>query len=238
MKKTTTLISVLIILAALKCYAQDIKIHLNNPQPRVGQVVSLSIDVSFLDTIFNLNMDSSIQMTNSYYGFNNLNKTLTFKDTGDFLIGPFSVEINGRTYTSDSIKVNVLPALPIEEGVWVRSVKFKDADYLIIEQMIKNKPNKRKGNTMSLGGIQADKDDFAKIVEKPEDGVKIRFRSSNLQTVNDNIEMFDLKAIGFTYMMKIYVVEFDNDFTEGFELTKKYIENLPRKTNIGNIKIR
>jgi hypothetical protein len=103
--------------------AQDLFLKREWPSPRCGDVVEVSIQKK----------DSTGRPT-ELGEFKIADVTL---DTGWVSIGPLTVQINGKSYHSDSMRIHVLDSLPaVREGFWSRFETINEVQYLITEQRV------------------------------------------------------------------------------------------------------
>lgn len=230
------------ILCSLHTIAQEkLKLEINNPEPRVGQRIQLSIDIQFISDYIEKGLKKNIKTTRSLHGIqsNDFKKTIVFEKSKKYTIGPFNFEFNGKEYTTNSIEVNVLPKLPLENGLWVRLTELEGEKYLILEQLISNESNKSSnesgGYSHTVGGVKPQGIEFASLLEVPVKGIEFWNYSSESYTIRpEDAELFD---VGFSYSMKKYKIKFDEDFIGTYMLSTEDIENLPKEFKIGKISI-
>ncbi|KAB8155815.1 hypothetical protein EZY14_000990 [Kordia sp. TARA_039_SRF] len=242
MKKITFL---LFIFCSLNVLGQkQLKIEIDNPEPRVGQNVTFSINIDFLTDYFKKELDRNIEFTRSIpiYGMqsDDLERVIIFKKAKKYKIGPFDFEFNGKKYTTETIEVNVLPKLPMENGLWLRKTEFDGQQYLILEQLIHNKSNrtsnKNGGYSQTLGGIKPQGKEFAELKEQLTEGIELNNYGSFSNTIRP--EGADFLDVGFSYSIKKYKIIFDDDFAGEYLISEKDFENLPEIFEIGEIKLK
>ena len=242
MKKITLL---LFIICSIKTFGQEkLKIEIDNPEPRTGQSVTFSINVDFLANYLKNEFGKSIELTRSKSIFgsqsDDFERVIVFNEAKKYKIGPFNFEFNGKKYTTNIIEVNVLPKLPMKEGLWLRLAEFEGDKYLILEQLIKNKSNKIEnengGYSHTIGGVKPEEIELADLNETPIKGINLSFYSSSSNTITpDGAGLFD---VGYTYSIKKYKVEIDESFDGNYKISEKDIKNLPSIFNIKKIKLR
>jgi hypothetical protein len=242
MKKITLL---LFTVCSLNIIGQEkLKIEIDNPEPRIGQSVTFSINVDFLTDFFKKELGEDLDFTRSTSIFgsqsDDFERVIIFNKAKKHEIGPFNFEFNGKQYTTEIIEVNVLPKLPMENGLWLRITKFEGQQYLILEQLISNKSNKKNtengGYSHTIGGVKPDGIEFAELNEELTKGIELSNYSSASNTLNsENAGLFD---VGFSYSIKKYKIKFDEGFNAKYAITKKDFKNLPVKFDIGKIKIK
>lgn len=230
------------IFCSLNAIGQEkLKIKIDNPEPRVGQSVTFSINDEFLTNYFEKELGENIEFTTSTSIFgiqtNDFERVIIFKKAKKYKIGPFNFEFNGKKYTTDVIEVNILPELPMEEGLWLRLIEFEGKKYLILEQLISNESDKsNKGNdgySYTIGGVKPEGKEFSKLEEQLTDGIELSNYSSRTTTINpDGTGLFD---IGFSYSYNKYKINIDDDFEGEYIITEKDIQNLPKVFDLGKI---
>lgn len=241
MKRITLL---LFTICSLHVIGQEkLKIEIDNPEPRVGQSVTFSINVDFLTDYFKKKLGESVDFTRSTSIFgmqsDDFERVIIFKKAKKYDIGPFDFEFNGKKYSTEIIKINVLPKLPTENGLWLRITEFKGQQYLILEQLISNESNKtvneNGGYSHTIGGVKPAGREFAELNEELIKGIKLSNYSSASNTLNpEDAEVFD---VGFSYSIKKYKIKFDENFNGTYVITEKDFNNLPEKFDIGMIKV-
>jgi len=241
MKKS---IAILLVLVAFQSFAQDtLSLNIDNPEPRVGDPVTLTLDIEFLTEEIKTQLADDVQMHGNFsaysYDADVLKRVLKFNKTGKQYIGPFNFEFNGKKYVTDSIEVNVAEKLPFREGVWVRYVQANGKKYIILEQLIENKSDAKRsknGYSYTVGGTKSSRAEFADIEAMPEKGVSIRMNSSSSYTVQP--EGADPSSAGFSYSFKKYEVSMGSSSDAVYVLKSSHFNNLPRKTKIEPIEIK
>ena len=239
------IILLLLIFCSINTFGQKkIKIEIDNPEPRVGQSVTFSINVDFLTSYFKKELGKNIDFTRStsHFGFqsDDFERVIIFKKAKKYGIGPFKFEFNGKEYTTNRITLKVLPKLPIQNGLWLRLTEFDGQKYLILEQFISNESNKTNnengGYSHTIGGVKPKGKEFAELNEKLTEGIELSNYSSSSNTVNpDNAGLFD---VGFSYSIKKYKIKFDEKFNGKYTISIKDIKNLPNEFEIGKIKLK
>lgn len=238
-------IALLLILCSIHVIGQEkLKIEIDNPQPRVGQSVTFSINVDFLTDYFQNEFDKDIDFTDisSIFGIQSdkFERVIVFKKAKSYKIGPFNFKFNGQKYTTDLIEVNVLPELPMENGLWLRYTEFEGQKYLILEQLIQNQSDKKEiedgGYSYTIGGVKSEEKEFAELNEELTAGIELSNYSSSSNTLTKkDASHFD---VGFTYSIKKYKIKFDDNFKETYLITEKDFKYLPDVFDIGKIEIK
>ncbi|WP_299765879.1 hypothetical protein [uncultured Dokdonia sp.] len=167
-------------------------------------------------------------------------RVIIFKKAKKYKIGPFDFEFNGKKYTTETIEVQVLPKLPMENGLWLRKTEFDGQQYLILEQLISNQSNKTNnesgGYSHTIGGVKPEGKEFANLKEELTEGIELSNYSSSSNTLRpEGAGLFD---VGFSYSIKKYKIIFDNSFSGEYLISEKDIENLPEIFEIEKIEIK
>ncbi len=241
MKKITLLLFAICSLNAIG--QKKLKIEIDNPEPRVGQSITFSINVDFLTDYFKKELGKNVDFTRSTSIFgmqsDDFERVIIFKKAKKYKIGPFDFEFNGKKYSTETIEVNVLPKLPMENGVWLRITESEGQKYLILEQLISNESNKTDngngGYSHTIGGVKPKGKEFAELNEELTKGVELSNYSSASNTLTpEDAGLFD---VGFSYSIKKYKIKFDESFNGEYLISEKDFKNLPNVFDIGKIKV-
>jgi hypothetical protein len=222
---------------------EKLKIEIDNPQPRVGQNITFSINDDFLTEYFEKEFGKNVDLnsSSSLFGMrsDDFEKVIVFKKAKKYKIGPFNFEFNGTKYVTNVIEVEVLPELPMENGLWLRITEFEGEKQLILEQLIRNESNKSDtedgGVSFTVGGVKPEGIEFANLNYALTEDIKLSNYSSSTYTITP--EDADPHDAGFSYSIKKYKINSDNDFIGEYIITEDDFTNLPEKFDIGNIKI-
>ena len=223
---------------------EKLKIEIDNPEPRVGQSVTFSINVDFLTDYFKKELGNDVEFTRStsIFGMQSdyFERVIIFEKAKKYKIGPFNFEFNGKKYTTETIEINVLPKLPMENGLWLRITEFDGQQYLILEQLIGNESNKTDnengGYSHTIGGVKPEGKEFAELNEELTKGIELSNYSSATNTLTpESAGLFD---VGFSYSIKKYKIKFEEDFKGNYIITQKDFKNLPEDFDIGKIKLK
>ncbi len=241
MKKITFL---LLIFCSLNAVGQKkLQIEIDNPEPRVGQSVTFSINVDFLTDYLKKELGKNVDFTRSTSIFgmqsDDFKRVIIFQKAKKYEIGPFDFEFNGKKYSTEIIEVNVLPKLPMENGLWLRITESDGQQYLILEQLISNESNKidnENGYSQTIGGVKPEGKEFAELNEELTEGVELSNYSSSSNTLN--LEEAGLFDVGFSYSIKKYKIKFEENFNGEHIISETDFNNLPKKFDIGKIKIK
>ena len=195
--KTSLLL--LALLFSFKCFSQTLELKISTPQPRLGETFNLNLAADTITSnLFGfLSKDFKVS---SYFGISSevstLGANLQAKKLGHNEIGPLTLKINNKIYTTNKITFDVVDSLPlVNKGLWIRTVPLDDStSYILIEQRIPastyithNSPN----STTSTDKINDDD----KEIEMIQDNEKINFRGSHstYQSITDPKKNEELK---------------------------------------------
>jgi hypothetical protein len=189
-------LSIIIFFVVLtEAWGQNSRLETNNPIPRQGEEVQIQFTIDKRDLT---ELESKEKKTKEEYnklwdnnvGRGSLKITQFVSDTGRIKIGPFSFTVDGTTYVTNTLTLNVLPKLPgnIRNGIWIRYTEVDDIGYLVIEQRVPRGPQKKAGSQGTSLSLDNDGIEFADLDrEKFEKlGFKIisSSTSSSMQTVD------------------------------------------------------
>ena len=123
------------------CFSQNLILEISTPQPRLGEEFSLTISAdsiaknvfNFLSGKFSISNYVSSSNTESILGTNIQATKLGHND-----IGPVTLSINGKKYSTNKLGFDVVDSLPaVNRGLWIRKVPINDTSvYIILEQRI------------------------------------------------------------------------------------------------------
>lgn len=186
-------------------FSQNFTLTSNNPEPRMGQEFEVSGYLN--DTLTEVRFNNILKIRN------------IARVEGLNLIGPLSININGNTYLSDTLTINVIEELDkTKEGIWVRYVNFQNKDYIILEQVINAKPRRESQNKVTF------------------DNQDVTFAELDLSQFNsDEIKIWN-PASNSSFGYKRWLYQYHKK--EGYEpitLDKKYFKNLPKKAKIDKV---
>lgn len=237
------IIILLIIMSSIYTYGQEnAKIEIDNPEPRVGQKVTLSFKLNFFIEYLQDELGNSIELTRatSIHGTQSdgIERVIIFNEAKKHKIGPFKFEFNGKKYKTNYIEINVLAELPFESGLWLRLIELNGQKHLIMEQLISNVSDKKdnendEGYSHTIGGAKPEGTEFAELRTNLTDELELsNYNSASYGLRPENADLFD---VGFSYSIKKYKVKFNENYKGKYDLTIKDIINLPKSYEIGNI---
>lgn len=215
-----------------------IPLHVDNSEPRVGETITLSFNVSFLIETIKAQSKDSLQFVANSMGYQSRNDKLLskikYETEGVHVVGPFSFTFNGVDYTTDSIEVNVLPSIPNEVGIWVRTVIEEGETYVIIEQNMKDNDKtskKHKANKAYPMGMSEEKQ--ASLQENPEEG--LRFNRVFMNISSSSVEIGKESSHSLRHYYSKFKVTLSDEYQSDGELKPEYFTNLPRDFKLDKI---
>jgi hypothetical protein len=242
MKKFTFLIFIIYNLNAF-CQS-NLKIEIDNPEPRVGESVMFSINIDFLKNNIQEKLGSEIELTRStsVHGLqsDDFERVIIFNKVGLNKVGPFEFEFNGKKYVTNQVEINVQPKIILEDNLMVRIAELNGQKYIIIEQLVKNiaktERNEFGDMTTYLGGATPDNFEFANLNEDLDKNIELDDFNSSSETLNP--ENSKLGESGFSYSKMRYRINFSKDFKGEYILTEKDFKNFPKNHKLKPIIIK
>ena len=224
---------------------KKIELEIDKPQPRVGETVNLTLEIPFIEDYIKGTIDKDIEITGtgSIYGPSSrkFQRNIQFKEAKTYTIGPFEFEFNNKKYVSNSITVEVVPAIPQKAGIYVRVAESNGEQFLIIEQMIKNVKDDGYDNdgnySVTLGGSKPKGMEYIDINRELAPGINLLFKFSSEGTTPLTVD-FMSKKMGFSYAFRLYKIEFDENYSGSYTLKKTDFQNFPRRTRLEKIEIK
>lgn len=233
MKAITTIV-LLTTVVSVQSQAQNLKIKVDNTEPRLGQEINLTMESIFFEDFLNKTCTDSLQFKKSYSN-PDLTKTIVANRLGQLTIGPIKFEFNGVNYVSNSIKINVIPNLSDEEGVWIRKMKIEDKEFILIEQISKTEPMTSVTENALRIEWKATPESLVKLIKEPkEQGIEFLDRRSGVGAHPDPSKEHP-HSISYSY--KFYEIKKSSKFKESFRLKEEHFQNLPKGAKIPNIVI-
>ena len=215
-----------------------VTISVDNVEPRVGQEFLITIESDFLDSYLKQILPTEIDirpgaapsLTKDTY------KTLMATKEGQITIGPLEFSFNGKKYKSNILKINVIPALGDEEGLWIRQIRLDDDDYILLEQILTAKKfTSRTGNTTTIKWESVD-DQFAKLIVNTDfEGIEFKDSHSGTGGHPDKVKSHPAEI---RYSYKYYRIEKLSDFKAPLKLKKEHFVDLPMNFELKDIIIK
>jgi hypothetical protein len=221
-------------------YSQSIELELINPLQRVGDHLSIHYEINpSTINIGNEILNNSNKETNAKpiaktcktpdYSIaeGDFRLTKSFDTTGVYNIGPFSFNVEGKSFKSNTMTFDVYPELPkITKGLWVSFLNFENKHFIVIEQRVEGQ--------MNIYPIQISKEDiFVRI------NYSI-FNSDNIEIITENFGGITSTLDGNWYTQKntIYQIWLSEDYSNNFSLTEKHLANMPEDAKIKPVLIK
>lgn len=118
--------------------AQTLNLSISNPQPRIGQSFTVTVNIDTLnETLFHfLSPQFKVSLSKDQCSTTpEMSVDLEAKKIGKNEIGPLTIEFNGIKYKTNKISFNVDDSLPtVNKGYWIRKVKVDDTTVLILTE--------------------------------------------------------------------------------------------------------
>lgn len=206
-----------------------IEISLNNPAPRVDEKIEVTLRIPG-------NEDEPPFGEPSYIAEGEIRFMQVVQDTGMLTLGPFSLVVNKKEYTSYPVEVKIYPSLPpVRSGLWVRQVSFLYKDYLIVEQRIPGewKAGVTQGSMRTAPVFDTSHIIFAKIDPESIDPDQLTLELTHSTTYSqESGEKQVLHGYVDThYKRTVYEIKKGPDFKGSYELRRRNFINLPHNTD-------
>ena len=198
---------------SLPLFAQEeIQLSLSNPYPRVGETVEVKFSENFTDA------------PASVYGEPMMLSSITFKEAREYTLGPFEFMFDGQSYKTNSIQVKVEPALPLEEGIWLRWYEEEGKIRVLVEELIPMN-YKVEVEQEGLSSSYETPRKAAKIKQRPEAGITFSYRSGMSKGVSKNNSH---RGPHYQYHLQQYIIRMDASRKKGFKLLPKHFEHFKK----------
>lgn len=149
-------------------------------------------------------------------------------------MGPISLSLNGKIFTSNSLRIAVAPKLPnVKTGFWVNFQTYNNVPYIIIEQRI----DKRIEPTMGYNTGTYDRD-FVEIDPKIFNSDDMVILNSWFTRGTSFLEGDSLLTENqYSFKKTVYKIWMTENYNRDFLLTKNYFKNYSNNLNYKPIKI-
>lgn len=220
-------LTVALFIACFQCTAQSGKSLVTNPLIRHGDSFDLAIDFP----------DNSNDGRNKKFIEGSLTISADNMSVGKHEIGLISVVIDGKTYSTRPVLVNVFPELPkVREGFWV-SILEEDK-CIILEQRIPVGVTVERNSKSSVTiGTEVKESVFADLDEEA-------FLSAGLLlSLNNSISAVGYthpkdRTTGYSYKTTVYSYEKLEPLKEPVLITAEFYKNLPNGAKLNVIEIK
>lgn len=204
-------------------FAQQALIEPDNPSPRVGDNVILSILLLNIDSANGGPVDQEKRIASG-----SLRLSQTLRDTGAVNIGPFSFTVNNNTYEAPAITLQIRPSLPGNEakGLWASVVKSGGYIYVIVEQRIPTSVKRDPANPNTLV-LATDEPEFADLITERMAKFGLEFISSS---VNMETQMIERRgsAVNVSYRLASYKFRSVDSIAKEVRIDKSFFSNFPK----------
>ncbi len=190
-------------------------------EPRIGQTVVIQLDPTFFNSFILKNIPKGLVEKKRYTADKVFKYPLEAKKTGEYYIGPFEFEFNDKILTTDSIKINIVEALPLKEGLWIRNYNHENEHLVIIEEYSKEQKD-----------FEFEDYHFVELNEILSNDLRITLTSSFSSIVNSNSRK---SVSNLVYNRAIYSIQ--NKTTVDLILTKQFFNGLPKRFRLEEIVI-
>lgn len=216
-------------------------LDIKNPAPRIsdGVDVTVSFEKKKIKKIEGpMSPDEFNAEFENQLGYAEINFRTELLDTGLVKIGPFKFTINKTNFTTDAITIRVYPDLPnVTDGIWLRLVKSKGEDILIIEQRISHDwtigNSGHQSRSIDAKGVNfAGLDDY-KLYDL---GLELKELSSSTSSNSTRDEIQGSGVV--SYRLSQYKVTKLDRFKNKVLVTKDLFYNFPKDVDILAIEIK
>jgi BatD DUF11 like domain len=204
---------IILILSMTNLIAQELRIEIDNPSPRVGHKFQISFTTGYFEKFIINNLPSSIKVKDdSWFSEKFATVFVEAEKAGVYNVGPFEFDFNGKTYKSNSIQLTILDSLALEEGTWINYIQWKDKQLLLIEQQI------------YLGIEESGSSIKTKEVDQ-NSLIKLISEEGNLESYKESSYIHPISMTGITYIRRVYNIK--NKSGKPVKLRSDSFENLP-----------
>ena len=206
-------------------FAQQAMIEPDNPSPRVGDKISLSI------LLLNSTEGSVTDDVENRIAAGSLKLSQTLTDTGAVNIGPFSFTVNNNTYATPVISLKVRPSLPDKEvrGLWASIVEYQEYIFVVVEQRIPSSIKRDPANPNTLV-LATDEPEFADLITERLAKYGLEFISSSVNMDNQMIERRGT-AVSVSYRLASYKFRCVKPGVQKVLIDKTFFSNFPKGVN-------
>ncbi len=236
-----SILTILLTSMTLLCVGQVVTLDIQNPAPRISDGVDVS--VSFKKKKIKKNEGSMsadefrIQFENQL-GDGKINFRTELLDTGLVNIGPFKFSIHNTTFTTDIVTIRVFPDLPdVNNGIWLRFVRFGGKDILILEQRVSH-DWQTQNSEHSSWSIDAEGVDFSGLDTDRlyALGVELKEVASSTSSNSTQDEILGLGTV--SYKLTQYEVTRLKTLQDKVIITKDLFYAFPSDLEIADVAIR
>lgn len=212
--------------------SQKLAISISNPQPRLGDVFELSVDVNALKAeIFkSIQSTDKAEIDSEYAPLESgvMKMKITALKKGMNQLGPLFFTLNGQRFESNTVSYEVVDALPnTDNGLWFRKLKTSDTSFcIIIDQRIPaaEKMTRKGDNSISITN-EPETNDYVKLKEMYD----VPGLSSGGSETSTDYSTIKVNGEDQRYLRCFSIYRFIiTDKAQKIRLTKDLFENLPK----------
>jgi hypothetical protein len=239
--KTSLITMLLFSLSVFYCTAQTLELKISNPQPRLGQSFTISVDIDTVSsTVFSSLSNKFKLSTGKNAGGDALSAIATeavVTKTGRNKIGPFSIDINGKKYSTNAVEFDIVDSLPaVDKGFWIRTSRLNDSTVLVLtDQRIPALTYyDHTDNALTITKQTNGDDEEAKLNEAEDvENAKVNMQlgQSEMQSIQLAARELNFKSHFWVYKVSII------DKSKPVVLHKAVFKNIPNYYNFKDIKI-
>lgn len=229
-------------LASIASYAQElIHLQVDNIAPRVGDVVKVSIPIHpEIDHSFLTDESEETLKDSSAFKLGSITISMECEKQGDFQIGPYEFDFNGKQIKTDSVILFVEEKLPFIEKAFIRVINTENESFIIVEQLLREK----KSSTTLPDGLppefaasfssseQRKNDEFVEMSARPTTGISL------MRTYSTKSSKDSPSGRSYTYFFQKYTITKSASFKGPYTLKKDDFIRLPRTSSIENLNIK
>jgi hypothetical protein len=229
------ILTICILVLPIFSFSQQLQLEISNPQPRLGQVFTLSVNVDTLSSMFFKSSNNKFNASQSSSSNHLFSVDYIAEKLGNNQIAPFMLNFNGTSYTTNALKFEIIDSLPpVNKGLWIRKVRFNDSLVcIIIEQRMPAKEYiTTNGNSKNITTKAADNESPVEIKRNDITGVadqieNVSFEGSTVTTGTQIITSYTSKEqLDCSYSFAIYKFKV-TDKSKPAIITKDIFNNLP-----------
>lgn len=169
---------------------------------RANESFTVQLDLSSFYTQIENQLPGYVTLENDPFS-SQIEFDVVSQQVGPMTVGPFTFDWNGTTVTTDSIVVNVLPELVLNDMVQISYLETKDGCFLITEQLVKD------GD---------EDDDYVTLNSEAYRGKRFNHRSM-LRT-----SRYEVNGDKYAYRRTVYSIEGDGEY---IPIDETLFKNLP-----------
>lgn len=238
-----TILTICILILPIFCFSQQLQLEISNPQPRQGQVFTLSVNVDTLSSMFFKSSNNKFNVSQSSTSNHLFSVDYIAEKLGDNQIAPLMLNFNGVNYTTNALKFEIIDSLPpVNQGLWIRKVRLNDSLFcIIIEQRMPAKEYiTTNGNSKNItikaddneSPVEMKRNDITRVIDQIEN---VSFEGSTVTTGTQTITSYtSAELLNCSYSFAVYKLKV-TDKSKPAIITKDIFNNLPDYYQFKNI---